>query len=163
MRRKAKDEQVTRLNKATLPHSQTELIRQKCKRWSDDNRQAVDMVQIAPLNIDDRAFDNWYILLQIATVLGVYDKALQACLSICQTKDEPSQNEQLLSDIRDVWLGERMSSKLLLERLTADDERAWATFNNGQPMNAHQFAKKLKSFGIKSKNMRQGTSIVKGV
>lgn len=162
MRRKGKDDKVKRLNKKTLPYSQTEIIRQKCKRWSDDNRQAVQMVDITPLNIDDRAVDSWDILLQIASVLGVYDKAVNACLAICQTKDEPSQNEQFLADIREVWHGEQMSSTLLRERLTADDEKAWATFNNGQSMNAHQFAKKLKQFGIKSKNLRQGGAIIKG-
>ncbi|UNU73653.1 DUF3631 domain-containing protein [Moraxella nasovis] len=154
LRRKGKDDKVHRLNKATLPHSQTDIIRQKCKRWAMDNRQAVAGVQIELLPIDDRSFDNWYILLQIATVLGKYDTAKHACLAMCQIKGEPSINEQLLADIREIWNGERMSSKLLLEKLNALDEAMWQTINNGQEMTAHQFAKKLKSFGIKSKDMR---------
>lgn len=131
MRRKGKDDKVKRLNKTTLPHSQTEIIRQKCKKWSDDNRQSVEAVKIPQIAIDDRAYDNWYILLQIASVLGVYDKAVNACLAICQTKDEPSQNEQLLADIREVWQGEKMALKFLLERLTADDEKAANTTAKG--------------------------------
>lgn len=48
------------------------------------------------------------------------------------------------------------------ERLNALDESAWQTYNNGQEMTAHQLAKKLKSFGIKSKNTRQGQMVIKG-
>ncbi len=58
MRRKGKDDKVKRLNKTTLPHSQTEIIRQKCKKWSDDNRQSVEAVKIPQIAIDDRAYDN---------------------------------------------------------------------------------------------------------
>lgn len=158
MRRKAKDEQVTRLNKATLPHSHTELIRQQCKRWTMDNRQAVDGVEVPLIDIGDRPYNSWYILLQIATVLGVYDKALSACLAICQVKDEPSQNEQLLSDIREVWQGDKMALKFLLERLTADDEMAWATLNNGQEMTVHQLGKRIRGFGINSKTIKIGAN-----
>ena len=164
LRRKTNSDKVKRFNKRTLPYETTNEIQSKVKRWAVDNRQAVQAVQTPLLQINDRDFDNWEILLQIATVLGVYDKALQACLIICNRKDEPSLNEMLLSDIREVFITERISSVDLLERLKADSEKYWSTYNNGSPLNVHQLAKKLKSFGIKSKAMRikgeQGT--VKG-
>ncbi len=164
LRRKTNSDKVKRFNKRTLPYETTNEIQSKVKRWAVDNRQAVQAVQTPLLQINDRDFDNWEILLQIATVLGVYDKALQACLTICNRKDEPSLNEMLLSDIREVFTTERISSVDLLERLKADSEKYWSTYNNGTPLNVHQLAKKLKSFGIKSKAMRikgeQGT--VKG-
>ena len=164
LRRKTNSDKVKRFNKRTLPHETTNEIQRKVKRWAGNNRQAVQAVQTPLLQINDRDFDNWEILLQIATVLGVYDKALQACLIICNRKDEPSLNEMLLSDIREVFTTERISSVDLLERLKADSEKYWGTYNNGTPLNVHQLAKKLKSFGIKSKAMRikgeQGT--VKG-
>lgn len=164
LRRKTNSDKVKRFNKRTLPHETTNQLQRKVKRWAVDNRQAVQAVQTPLLQINDRDFDNWEILLQIATVLGVYDKALQACLTICNRKDEPSLNEMLLSDIREVFTTERISSVDLLERLKADSEKYWSTYNNGTPLNVHQLAKKLKSFGIKSKAMRikgeQGT--VKG-
>ncbi|MDO4427134.1 MAG: DUF3631 domain-containing protein [Moraxella sp.] len=158
MKRKGKSDKVTPMNKRTLPFTQTELIRQKCKRWAMDNRQAVDGVEIPLIDISDRAYNSWYILLQIATVLGVYDKALQACLSICQTKDEPSQHEQLLHDTREVWHGEKMALRMLLERLTALDEALWQTYNNGQEMTAHQLGKKLRGFGIDTQTVKTGAS-----
>lgn len=154
LRRKTNSDKVKRFNKRTLPHETTNEVQSKVKRWAGDNRQAVQAVQTPLLQINDRDFDNWEILLQIATVLGVYDKALQACLIICNRKDEPSLNEMLLSDIREVFTTERISSVDLLERLKADSEKYWGTYNNGTPLNVHQLAKKLKSFGIKSKAMR---------
>ncbi|VXB75790.1 conserved hypothetical protein [Enhydrobacter sp. AX1] len=164
LRRKTDSDKVKRFNKRTLPYETTNELQRKVKRWAVDNRQAVQAVETPLLQINDRDFDNWEILLQIATVLGVYDKALQACLIICNRKDEPSLNEMLLSDIREVFITERISSVDLLERLKADSEKYWSTYNNGTPLNVHQLAKKLKSFGIKSKAMRikgeQGT--VKG-
>ena len=164
LRRKTNSDKVKRFNKRTLPYETTNELQRKVKRWAVDNRQAVQAVETPLLQINDRDFDNWEILLQIATVLGVYDKALQACLIICNRKDEPSLNEMLLSDIREVFITERISSVDLLERLKADSEKYWSTYNNGTPLNVHQLAKKLKSFGIKSKAMRikgeQGT--VKG-
>lgn len=163
LKRKAKSETVKRTNQATLPYATTELIRQKCKRWCDDNRQAVQAVGIEPLDVADRDFDNWYILLQIASVLGVYDKAMQACLALCQAKDELSQNEQLLSDIRDIWQGDKMALKFLCEKLNADDEKQWQTYNNGQEITVHQLSKKLRAFGINSKTIKTGvTTTAKG-
>ena len=162
LRRKTNSDKVKRFNKRTLPHETTNEIQSKVKRWAGDNRQAVQAVQTPLLQINDRDFDNWEILLQIATVLGVYDKALQACLTICNRKDEPSLNEMLLSDIRDIFNVERMSSTDLLEKLNFDSEKCWQTLNNGSPLTSHQLAKKLKGFGIVSKNMRINSIQVKG-
>lgn len=162
LRRKTNSDKVKRFNKRTLPYETTNEIQSKVKRWAGDNRQAVQAVQTPLLQINDRDFDNWEILLQIATVLGVYDKALQACLTICNRKDEPSLNEMLLSDIRDIFNVERMSSTDLLEKLNFDSEKCWQTLNNGSPLTSHQLAKKLKGFGIVSKNMRINSIQVKG-
>ena len=145
-----------------MPYAQTDTLKRKIKRWTMDNAEQIAGVNIPIFDINDRDYDNWEFLLQIASVLGVYDVAVRACLEICQQEKEPTQNEQLLSDIRDIWHGDKTSSKLLLERLTANDESQWQTLNNGQPITAHQLAKRLKSFGIKSKNMRLGESVTKG-
>lgn len=158
LKRKSNNDKVARLNKRTLTHAKTDLIRQKAKRWATDNRQAIIQTEIELLPINDRVYDNWYILLQIAHVLGVYDTAKQACLTINKAKDELSTNEQLLFDIREVWRGEKMALKFLLERLIADDEKAWASLNNGQEMTAHQLGKRLRGFGIAPKTIKTGVS-----
>ena len=55
-----------------------------------------------------------------------------------------------------------MSSTDLLEKLNFDSEKCWQTLNNGSPLTSHQLAKKLKGFGIVSKNMRINSIQVKG-
>lgn len=163
LRRKTKDDKCTkRFILKNLPYAQTNILKSKVKRWAVDNADKIAGVNIPIFDINDRDYDNWEFLLQIASVLGVYDVAVRACLEICRQEKEPTQNEQLLSDIRDIWHGDKMSSKLLLERLTANDESQWQTLNNGQPITAHQLAKRLKAFGIQSKNMWQGDSVIKG-
>lgn len=163
LRRKTKDDKLTkRFILKNLPYAQTDTLKRKIKRWTMDNAEQIAGVNIPIFDINDRDYDNWEFLLQIASVLGVYDVAMRACLELCRQEKEPTQNEQLLSDIRDIWHGDKMSSKLLLERLTANDGSQWQTLNNGQPITAHQLAKRLKIFGIKSKNMRQGDSVIKG-
>lgn len=162
LRRKGKGERAKRLTLKALPHAKTEQIKSKVKRWAMDNIDAISAVNVAELNVNERDFDNWEFLLQIASVLGIYDRAVMACLQICQNRGELSDNEQLLADIRAVWTGEKMGSGLLLERLTAIDEMQWQTLNNGQAMTAHQLAKRLKSFGIKSKAVRQNQAVIRG-
>ena len=58
---------------------------------------------------------------------------MQACLSLSANENEPSVNEQLLSDIRDI-LGnrERIASTELLNALIDNDELVWSTYNRGQ-------------------------------
>lgn len=159
LRRKTKDDKPTkRFILKNLPYTQTDTLKSKIKRWAIDNQGTINSVDIPILNINDRDYDNWEFLLQIASVLGVYDIAMKACLELCRQEKEPTQNEQLLSDIKAVWQGEKMALKSLLERLTADDEMVWATLNNGQEMTAHQLGKRLRSFGINSKTIKTGAN-----
>lgn len=164
LRRKHNDDKpIKRINEQDLPRSYTDSIKAKIKRWSDDNRQAVSQVRVTtPNKLGDREFDNWYILLQIAKVLGVYDVALQACLSINQTDKEPSVNEQLLSDIRDVFKTPKMFGVDLCERLNDDPELCWGTYNKGQALAYDVMRKKLKGFGIETKQVRIGAFSKKG-
>lgn len=163
LRRKTnQDEAILGINTQDLPTAKTELIKAKIARWTTDNKGAIMTAHVERLPIADRDFNNWYMLLQIAHALGVYDTAKQACLSLCQVEHEPSLNEQLLMDIRDI-LGNRarIGTTELLEKLTANSEMQWQTYNRGQALSQYQLAKKLAQFGIKSKNARAGHAVVK--
>lgn len=163
LRRKHQGETAQRLTQKTLSHAKTDAVKSKVKRWANDNVDAILAVDIPLLPINDRDFDNWELLLKIASRLGIYDRAVNACLAICQIKGELSQGERLLADIRAIWNGgDKMGSGLLLDRLNALEEAEWQTLNNGQPMNAHQLAKRLKSFGIKSKPVRHNDAVFRG-
>ncbi len=163
LRRKTnQDKAILGINAQDLPTAKTELIKAKIARWVTDNKGAMMSAHVERLPIADRDFDNWYILLQIAHALGVYDVAKNACLSLCQVEHEPSLNEQLLMDIRDI-LGnrERISTTELLTALTDNEELQWATYNRGQPLSQHQLSKRLSQFGVKSKNARTGQAVIK--
>ena len=43
-----------------------------------------------------------------------------------------------------------------------DDEKSWATYNRGNAITPRQVAKKLKEYGIASKNLRVNYEVVKG-
>lgn len=159
LRRKMRDETKNRVR--DLPTDITNTIQSKLSRWSDDNLQAVkDARPVLPVTINDRAQDNWEILLKIALVLGDgwLERAYRACIEISGSdSDEPSLNEQLLADIQTVFnLNEtnRLLSKRLLAGLCRDPEMIWSTLNHGKPITLPQISKRLSGFRISSKCMR---------
>lgn len=56
---------------------------------------------------------------------------------------------------------DRITTAELITELCADEEAPWATYNRGKPMNPRQLARKLDSYGIKSKNLKLGYADVK--
>lgn len=164
LRRKCNDDKpVKRLNFKTLPHEQTELLKRKIKRWSDDNRQTIRQTDIAP-TAENRNFDVTEILLQIATVLGVYDKALQACITLSQIKNPPSQNEEFLSNVREVMQGKKnIFRDVLLNELVDNVEWQWGQYNGyNLPMTSNDLTNLFKHYKIISKNVRQGNISQRG-
>lgn len=159
LRRKMRDETKKRVR--DLPADITNTIQSKLARWSDDNLQAVkDAKPVLPITINDRAQDNWQILFKIAMILGDdwLEQAYKACIEISGLEsDEPSLNEQLLADIRTVFIltqTNRLLSRDLLTELRRDPEMIWSTFNHGKPITLPQISKRLSGFRISSKCMR---------
>lgn len=159
LRRKMKNETKDRVR--DLPEDVTDKIRSQLARWSDDNLQAVkDAKPVLPITINDRAQDNWQILFKIAMLLGEewLEKAHKSCMEISGSdSDEPSSNEQLLSDIRTVFSltkTNRLLSRDLLTELRRDPEMSWSTYNEGKTITLRQIAKKLSEFKISSKDIR---------
>ena len=159
LRRKMKNETKKRVR--DLPVSTTKLIQAKLARWSYDNMSAVKTASPAlPININDRAQDNWQILFKIAMLMSDewLEKTHQACMEISgDNNNEPSSNEQLLADIQTVFnltQRNRLLSRDLLTKLCRDPEMDWSTYNNGNPISMRQIARKLKGFGISSKDLR---------
>lgn len=66
-------------------------------------------------------------------------------------------NLALLRDIRDLGVvsaGTRIASNDLLQKLTADPERAWATAHCGRPITPRHLADRLANFGVRPCVMR---------
>ena len=159
LRRKMRNETKKRVR--DLPASVTNLIQSKLARWADDSMTAIKAAKpVLPPYINDRAQDNWEILIKIAMILGDdwLEKAHRACIEISGSdSDEPSSNEQLLSDIKTVFSlnqTNRLLSRDLLTELCRDPEMSWSTYNEGKKITLRQIAKKLSGFKISSKDIR---------
>lgn len=136
------------LNSLSLPLAKTELLKQKIKRWCEDNRQSVLDVDVKRLAMDARINNNWQGLFKIAQVLGVYDKALIACQTVNKITTEPTFNEMLLGDIKDKWQGQVMTIRQIHTELVSDETLPWQSLNKGQPITVHWLGKQLRKFDI---------------
>lgn len=159
LERKMKHETKKRVR--DLPADVTNTIQSKLARWSDDNLQAVkDAKPVLPVTINDRAQDNWEILLKIALVLGDgwLERAYSACIEISGIENEElSLNEQLLLDIQTVYKSrnaEKLSTKDLIKLLCLDPEMPWSTFNDRKPITPIKIGSMLRGFRISSKTVR---------
>ena len=91
LRRKMKNETKKRVRDLSV--DTTNKIQSQLARWSNDNMAAVKAAKpVLPTYINDRAQDNWEILLKIAMILGDdwLEKAHNACIEISGIEsDEP--------------------------------------------------------------------------
>lgn len=158
LRRKQPHETRQRLRHADP--AEFELLRCKLCRWAVDNVDAIKQARPElPDALNDRAQDNWEILLSIADLLGEdwSKKARHAALSISGIEEQsPSVNEELLGDIKAIFARinqAKVSSDDLINHLSMDDELLWATWNRGKPMTKKQLAGRLSEFGISPKQI----------
>lgn len=167
LRRKLPREEVLRLR-----HAEPGLfddLAAKLARFAQDYREALRRSRPElPAALNDRAQDNWEPLLAIAEIAGgpwpslARDAALKLSGS---NEDGGTVGNELLADIREVFEIKRVkkiSTADLIEALCEDDEKSWATYNRGKPITPRQVAKKLKDYGIASKNLRSGYGVAKG-
>lgn len=167
LRRKLPGEEVE-----VLRHSDPELwagLRSRMMRFSQDHAEQIGKARPATINgLNDRANDCWEPLLAIAEAAGGEwpSIARQAARALHDVEDDsPSVGVELLTDIKTIFETKQTTkifSATLLEELMADDEAPWPTWNRGKPMAARQLSTKLGEFGIKSKDIRIGTTNKKG-
>lgn len=141
-------------------------MRCKLKRVSEDyQHHLAGLIPPTPEGISDRAADNWEPLLAIAGLAGGDwpQKAMQAALALsARDNDATSLGTELLMDIENIFVGgvTRITTAELIEKLCADEERPWATYNRGKQIAPRQVAKLLKEYGIHSKNLKQSYGVV---
>jgi len=167
LRRKLVNETVENIH--LTDESEFAVIRQKLKRWYEDNSEqyrALRPVRIEGIN--DRAADNWQPLQAVAELAGGEWPRLckHAAIKLSGIEEEtPSINVELLMDIADVF-HDRGVTKIftanLLDALCQDEDKQWLTWNRGKPITAHQVSKRLSEFGISPKDIRIGQDHKKG-
>ena len=161
MRRKLADESVVRMRHAD--DAEFDRLARQLARFAADHSQQIRLAHPhLPERLSDRALDNWEPLLAIAMCAGPawLQRATAAALKMSAASESmASTSNDLLADIQDVFDGmktARISTVDLLEKLTGDEEKSWATYNRGKPMTPRQLAKQLEVYGIKSKTVRMG-------
>jgi hypothetical protein len=158
LRRKLKTEPVERFRRRTAKTDAAEL-RAQLAAWSDTPGDALrDAHPDLPEELDDRGQDIAEPLLAIADLAGGEwpDRARAACVALRGGSDELEEDTrvELLADIKKVFGDkERLKTEDILEELTADPERPWATWSKGSPMSARELARQLRGFGIKPKQI----------
>ncbi len=168
LRRKLPHEEVDRLRHAGPDLFIT--LQEKLARFANDYSEQVRLARPPlPACLNDRAQDNWEPLLAIAMVAGGQwlEVGTKAAVKLSGSGNPVETiGTELLADIKEIFEmneRERISTADLIRALCDDDEKAWATYNRGNPISPRQLANKLKGYGITSTTLRfRHTGLAKG-
>ncbi len=159
LRRKTANEKVERIRHAEA--GLFDSLASKLARFSDDYTEQVRQSRPnLPDALGDREQDNWEPLLQVASVAGGHwlDTALKVALQLSEATVTPiSSANELLADIQEVFETKgvnRITTTELITTLCDDPEKSWATYNRGKQLSPWQLSRKLKDYGIASKDLR---------
>jgi hypothetical protein len=162
LKRRGRDEHVERFRLKQSP-AEAEPIRDRLAAWAAEHEEVLtDAKPVLPEALDDRAQDVAEPLLAIADQAGGDwpQRARSAVVEVRSnaiTRDDDDLGVTLLMDIRMAFANagsDRLSTEGLLHALHADDESPWASATGGNPITARGIARLLRSFGIRSRNIR---------
>lgn len=143
--------------------------RSKVARWAADHFEQLRFVDAGvPGEINnDRARDNWRVLLSIADVIGGEwaERARQvACRLAGVEPASESPRTLLLQDLKTIFdeKGETLSSEEIISALHEMENRSWAEWKNGRPLTKQGLARMLKPFGIDPDKWRVDTKTARG-
>jgi hypothetical protein len=135
-------------------------IRQKCLRWAEDNLESLKTnSDLAPTIDNDRARDNWAPLMVIAKRCNALSEVQEACRNMAVDNSENIM-EMLLEDMQQIFQEEnksRIPSITLVKKLVALEERPWSEYSHGREMTQPTLAKLMKSFGVKTRQAKNGS------
>jgi hypothetical protein len=120
-----------------------------------------------PVGIEDRNADVWEALFAVADAAGGDwpTKAREAAVALIATarEEEPSLGIRLLADLRMVFGDtEALFTKTILSALHAIEESPWKALRDDKSLDARGLALRLRQYGIKSKQVREGKQTSKG-
>jgi len=159
-----------------ITNSLSELTNYTAREWNNDLSLFDDVHEDALLEIleqlipNDRAIDIVEPLVVVAS-MGTTDwlnKTINACVKLTNREDEEDNNTDLLilrvcNNIRMLNVGSKhIFSSDLVEAIHNFKDSELAHFNNGYGIDQSHLAKRLKLFGIKTKQVRIGTESKRG-
>jgi Protein of unknown function (DUF3631) len=166
MRRRAPDERIEAFRRRV--HAPIgEALRRRLAGWAATIlEEATQARPDMPPGVDDRDADVWEPLLAVADIAGgdwpeLARKAAVALVAVAR-EVEPSLNIRLLADLRTVFgHEEQMTTKKILAELCLLEDAPWNDLK-GKPITDNQLARRLRQYGVKSKNVRVGDAVPKG-
>jgi putative DNA primase/helicase len=171
MKRKKRHEYVEKLR--GRDSDEFSAIRERAHRWADDNVEGLKGEHPSPPDLNDRAADNWELLLAIADLAGgdwpTRARAAAATLSGDADARAETIGVQLLAAIRSIFETfetDWITSEDLAERLAQDKDSPWAAYGKtGKPITQRQIAVLLDRYGVHPDSVRIpgfGTKTKKG-
>jgi hypothetical protein len=141
-------------------------MRSQLARWALDHGEALGAaLPEQPEGFINRTASNWQLLFAIADSLGAGARARIAAQKIAGMTDMASSGVMLLEDIRAIFRASTLdyvTSKNLIERLTADPEKPWAEWTRGRPITEKGVAGLLHEYGIVSRTVGPKGATAKG-
>jgi hypothetical protein len=142
----------------------------KIARWAEDNFAAIEALRdpIMPPEAINRLADNWRPLFAIAQIIGGHwpDRLVEAFKQLTKQAPALDPGHLLLADIRQVFAqsgAQRMFTYALVNALrTLPGSRWCGGFNGQKPLNEYRLGRYLSAFGIRSRNLRIGSTQAKG-
>ncbi len=135
-----------------------EPICRRAARWSSDN---LDAIKVADPDLpeqitNDRARDNWRVLLAIADTVGGKWPAL-AREAACTLAGEPSGSESarvlLLGDLKVLFdeRGDKLTSEEIAQSLIEIEGHPWGEWKGNKPLTKTGLATLLRPFDIRAR------------
>jgi hypothetical protein len=143
-------------------------MRSQLARWAQDCGEALGAVQpVQPEGFMNRMASNWQLMFAIADSLGdeAGARARAAAQHIAGVTDMASAGVALLQDIKAMFgtsTLDYLTSKTIIERLTADPEKPWAEWARGRPITEKGIAALLHEYRIFSRTVGPRGAEAKG-
>jgi len=154
-----------RLSLSAPPDGVAEL-RARMQAFAAQMRGSLPDVEAAmPRNLSAGAWENWLPLMALAHGIGarVARRAVEAAEALAELAPPPASNLALLRDIREAFGAEaeaRLPTAKIIDKLTADPERPWASSRRGRKLDTRDLAERLGNFGVRPVSLKMAGEIV---
>lgn len=164
MRRRAPGEQVAPFRQRYV-RDEAQPIFDALEEWCVMHAAAL-ADPVMPEDLGDRQTDIWEPLIAIADLAGgdwpARARAAAIALSAATKEETLTPGVELLAHICEAFGEDRhLATTILLERLHNRDESPWRDIR-GRPLDDRGLARRLRPYGIHSRNLRIGGRVVKG-
>src|SRR5215472_8919501 len=141
-------------------------MRSQLARWAEDHGEILGAaLPDQPEGFINRTASNWQLMFAIADSLGEGERARAVAQRIAGATDMASAGVALLQDINTMFEAstlDYLTSKTIIERLTADPEKPWAEWSRGKPITEKGVAALLHEYRIFSRTVGPQDARAKG-